>query len=95
MTPPFPGDWRPAAPTLAQVEAHGGWWWTWSPSGAHPPVADRLTVDDERHEVPCVVTSEVGLWCRAEEWDEGASERWRCVDLVCPCDANGSPVAWP
>ena len=93
MTPPFPGDWRPAAPTRAQVTAHAGWWWRAWPHS--PPVADRLsTGDDVDWRGPHVWSDEDVRRYDADDWDEGAGE-WRRGALVCPCDASGAPVGWP
>lgn len=97
MTPPFPGDWRPVAPTLAQVEAHegrGGWWWL--ASGRRPPVADCLTTGDDGEGTEAFVWSDGDARRHAAPtWDEYGGEEWRGDALVCPCDASGAILPWP
>lgn len=99
MTPPFPGDWRPVAPTLAQAKAHDGAWWR-CVNGALP-AAGRVAVVG--HLGSEVVSADRGraaqtgrvLWI-AHEWrGGGGAEEWRGDALVCPRDANGAPVPWP
>ncbi len=93
MTPPFPGDWRPVAPTIAQVAAHaGGWWWRWWPG--KPPVADRLTVNSGGVWESVCSDDDANQW-PTQTWAHVDGAQWRGDALVCPGDANGTPVAWP
>ncbi len=93
MTPPFPGDWRPAAPTLAQLAAHRGLWWRWT---MPRPSADALTRGDGRTDPSNILWSAADrCWYAAARWDGPDGEEWRDGALVCPCEADGTPVAWP
>lgn len=92
------GDWRAEAPTHAQIAAHAGRWCLKAPGCT--PHYDRLsTGDDLRGGGPFVVSDDeaerVGH-VPADEWDGGGGQDWRGrLCLVCPCDGDGLPVAWP
>lgn len=96
------GEWRDAAPSLAQVEAHEGYWWRAKreSKGTMPPAADRLTTGQDPGEEPGTFR-ETQVWSDAEEswdasrWEDGGCEEWRDGAWVCPCEEDGTPVPWP
>lgn len=88
------GEWRNVAPTVAEVEAHAGWWWR--SRERFPPLLERLSTYDGgegshvwRSEGDEIVNVPAG------EWDSDARDEWRFGALVCPCDGEGVPVPWP
>ena len=91
--PPFHGDWRSAAPTLPQVSNHSGAWWRWH-AGSWP-WASLLARQTLRDGDAVVFDGECGTMFPAVGWDAVYAEEWRDGALVCPCDANGAPIAWP
>lgn len=87
------GEWREAAPTYAQVDAHNGFWWL---AGTCSPVTESLRPGDDLDGRGAFVA--VGATCErvsAERRDIGAGEDWRGAALVCLCDSRGVPAAWP
>lgn len=92
-----PVEWRASAPSLAEVAAHearGGWWWL--AGRMCPPVADCLTTGDDGEGAEAFVWSSGDARRHAAlTWDEYGGDEWRGTALVCPCDADGAPVAWP
>jgi len=88
------GEWRDVAPTVAEIEAHAGWWWRSRERFA--PLLSTLSTSDFggglfvwRSEGDEIVNVPAG------EWDNDARDEWRFGALVCPCDGEGVPVPWP
>jgi len=88
------GEWRDVAPTVAEIEAHAGWWWlAWERD--RPVLRAPLVCDGGDGQGAYVWRGVMGTRIPADEWDEGRRDDWRSGALVCPCDGEGVPVPWP
>ncbi len=88
------GEWRAVAPTAAEIEAHDGWWWL-AREQDRPALLSPLVCDDSDECGAYVWRGEIGARIPADEWDECRRDDWRAGALVCPCNSEGVPVAWP